>query len=287
MAVGAGPASGMEHDGGSPVALCVGRRWADCVVVPWASGDRAQAALCRSRRRCAHGLSRPRVALARLSSGGHARVRSAAEQGALAAAVAHGSVPWRARAARGSRCAGRPGHVRGAGLQGRCARVWWWLGQQRRAHGVGGRWRGAVQGGERARGREGRRGRAVRGRGGVGPGCARQREREGKERKGKELGRRKRKRGKGEEGREKGGHAPAAIAGRAASGRRPRVGSAPGRKRRDSRRDRGARSATHGAWSRVSATRGSREKQGAGYGCRDKSFGNQEIGTGRFPKSWG
>ena len=87
--------------------------------------------------------------------------------------------------------------------------------------------------------------------------------------------------------REKGGHAPAAIAGRAASGRRPRVGSAPGRKRRDSRRDRGARSATHGAWARVSATRGSREKQGAGYGCRDKSFGNQEIGTGRFPKSWG
>ena len=139
---------------------------------------------------------------------------------------------------------------------------------------------GARQGGEARPSRAGQGG-------GVGPGCARQREREGKERKGKELGRRKRKRGKGEEGREKGGHAPAAIAGRAASGWRPRVGSAPGRKRRDSRRDRGARSATHGAWARVSATRGSREKQGAGYGCRDKSFGNQEIGTGRFPKSWG
>ena len=118
MAVGAGPASGMGRDGGSPMALCGGRRWADRVAVPWASGDRAQAALCRSRRRCALGSSRHRVALARLSSGGRACVRAAAEQGALAAVVAHGPVPWRARAARGSRCAGRPGHVRGAGLQG-------------------------------------------------------------------------------------------------------------------------------------------------------------------------
>ena len=57
------------------MALCGGRRWADRVAVPWASGDRAQAALCRSRRRCALGSSRHRVALARLSSGGRARVR--------------------------------------------------------------------------------------------------------------------------------------------------------------------------------------------------------------------
>ena len=65
----------MGRDGGSPMALCGGRRWADRVAVPWASGDRAQAALCRSRRRCALGSSRHRVALARLSSGGRARVR--------------------------------------------------------------------------------------------------------------------------------------------------------------------------------------------------------------------
>ena len=76
MAVGAGPASGMGLDGGSLVALCRGRRWADRAVVPWASGDRAQAALCRSRRRCAHGLTRLRVVLARLGSGGRAWVRA-------------------------------------------------------------------------------------------------------------------------------------------------------------------------------------------------------------------
>ena len=42
-----------------------------------------------------------------------------------------------------------------------------------------------------------------------------------------------------------------------------------------------ARSATRGAWARVSGTRGSREKQGAGYECRDRSFGNRKIETGR------
>ena len=40
-------------------------------------------------------------------------------------------------------------------------------------------------------------------------------------------------------------------------------------------------SAMRGSWARVSAARGSREKQGAGYECRDKSFGNRKIGTGR------
>ena len=192
VAVGAGPASGMGLDGrvagGAVRVSMMGGLRGDALGK---RRPRAGGAVPQSPVLCAHSLSRLRVVLARLSSGGRACVRAAAEQGALAAAVAHGPVPWRARAARGSRCAGRPGHVRGAGLQGRCARVRWWRGQQRRAHGVGGRWRGAVQGGERARGREGRRGRAVRGRGGVGPGCARQREREGKERKGKELGRRK------------------------------------------------------------------------------------------------
>ena len=53
------------------------------------------------------------------------------------------------------------------------------------------------------------------------------------------------------------------------------------------RGDTGARSATSGAWARVSATRGSREKQGAGYECRVRSFGDPKIGTGRFPESWG
>ena len=66
MAVGAGPASGMA-----------GRRWRCAWVVDgrtawWCLG---QAALCRSRRRCALGSTRLRVALARLSSGGRARVR--------------------------------------------------------------------------------------------------------------------------------------------------------------------------------------------------------------------
>ena len=49
----------------------------------------------------------------------------------------------------------------------------------------------------------------------------------------------------------------------------------------------GARSATYGAWARVNATRRTREEQGAGYGCRVRSFGDQQIGTGRFPESWG
>ena len=38
---------------------------------------------------------------------------------------------------------------------------------------------------------------------------------------------------------------------------------------------------------RVSATRGSRKKQGARYGCRVRSFGDRKIGTGIFPESWG
>ena len=41
------------------------------------------------------------------------------------------------------------------------------------------------------------------------------------------------------------------------------------------------------AWCRSRVTRRPREKQGAGYGCRDKFFGNREIGIGRFPESWG
>ena len=49
----------------------------------------------------------------------------------------------------------------------------------------------------------------------------------------------------------------------------------------------GARSATRDAWARVNATRGSREEQGAGYGCRVRSYVDRQIGTGRFPESWG
>jgi len=60
--------------------------------VPWASGDRAQAALCRSRRRCAHGLTRLRVVLARLGSGGRAWVRAAAGSGAKASCAGRGPV---------------------------------------------------------------------------------------------------------------------------------------------------------------------------------------------------
>ena len=54
---------------------------------------------------------------------------------------------------------------------------------------------------------------------------------------------------------------------------------------REIRAETGARSATCGAWARVSATRESREKHGAGYGCRVRSFGDWKIGTGRFPES--
>jgi hypothetical protein len=38
------------------------------------------------------------------------------------------------------------------------------------------------------------------------------------------------------------------------------------------------------ALGRPRATRGSREKQGAVYGCRVRSFGDRKIGTGRFRK---
>jgi len=49
----------------------------------------------------------------------------------------------------------------------------------------------------------------------------------------------------------------------------------------------GARSATRDAWARVNATRGLREEQGALYGCRVRSYRDRQIGTGRFPESWG
>jgi len=126
------------------MALCGGRRWADRVAVPWASGDRAQAALCRSRRRCALGSSRHRVALARLSSGGRARVRW-----------------WRGR---------QVGHGQGAragrrtGRAGRAARPE--LGP-----------RAACPGGERGRVSRGARG-------GRGPGARQRRRKEREEREG-------------------------------------------------------------------------------------------------------
>jgi len=158
----------MGRDGGSPMALCGGRRWADRVAVPWASGDRAQAALCRSRRRCALGSSRHRVALARLSSGGRARVRW-----------------WRGR---------QVGHGQGAragrrtGRAGRAARPE--LGPRAACPG-GGRGRvsrGRGEGAGQARGRGGRR-----------------EKREGEKRKEKEEnGKKKRKRKRRGKRREKG-----------------------------------------------------------------------------------
>ena len=89
-------------------------------------------------------------------------------------------------------------------------------------------------------------------------GEGRREEKKGKEEK-KKMGKEKEKKGREREGKE---------------GRR-----------REIRAETGARSATCGAWARVSATRGSREKQGAGYGCRVRSFGDRKIGTGRFPES--
>jgi len=200
VAVGAGPASGMGRDGGSPMALCGGRRWADRVAVPWASGDRAQAALCRSRRRCALGSSRHRVALARLSSGGRARVRW-----------------WRGR---------QVGHGQGAragrrtGRAGRAARPE--LGP-----------RAACPGGERGRVSRGRGEGAgqARGRGG------RREKREGEKRKEKEEnGKKKRKRKRRGKRREKGERERGIRAGITAPIAEP-VGHAwrPGARERDAR----------------------------------------------------
>ena len=198
--VGGGGSGAGERDGGSPVALCVGRRWADCVVVPWAGGDRAQAALCRSRRRCALGSTRLRVALARLSSGGRARVRW-----------------WRGR---------QVGHGQGAragrrtGRAGRAARPE--LGP-----------RAACPGGERGRVSRGRGEGAgqARGRGG------RREKREGEKRKeNEENGKKKRKRKRRGKRREKGERERGIRAGITAPIAEP-VGHAwrPGARERDAR----------------------------------------------------
>ena len=171
MAVGAGPASGMGRDGGSPMALCGGRRWADRVAVPWASGDRAQAALCRSRRRCALGSSRHRVALARLSSGGRARVRWWRGR-----QVGHG------QGARAGRRTGRAGRAARPELGPRAACPGGERGRVSRGRGEGaGQARGRGEGKKERRGKE--------------------REKKRKERR-KENGKRKEK--EKEEGREKG-----------------------------------------------------------------------------------
>ena len=119
-----------------------GRRWRCVGVVdgrtarwcPGASGDRAQAVLCRSRRRCAHGLTRLRVALARLGSGGRAwvcagrGVRGRSGRGAVACAWrgrAHGlsrrRTAERGRAHEGKR--GRAGRDARCGGRGR-GRAW-------------------------------------------------------------------------------------------------------------------------------------------------------------------
>ena len=155
------------------MALCGGRRWADRVAVPWASGDRAQAALCRSRRRCALGSSRHRVALARLSSGGRARVRWWRGR-----QVGHG------QGARAGRRTGRAGRAARPELGPRAACPGGERGRVSRGRGEGaGQARGRGEGKKERRGKEREKKRKER-----------RKENGKKKRKGKRRGKEKEKR---------------------------------------------------------------------------------------------
>ena len=190
------------------MALCGCQRWADCVVTPWASGDRAQAALC------AHGLSWLRVqaagvrrfgapqcdervrtrAGALLGSswlGSARRARAWTRRGGAARAGTAAALSWRAR----EPGAGRWRAARGAG---RCAPSSCRAGvcgeEDRAGSGV-------------LRGRSGVQGWRVRV-GGVAGSSARQRRKEGergrkeKGKRGKENGEKEKKR-KNREGKKK------------------------------------------------------------------------------------